>query len=99
MGDGTVYIDSRIVSDLNIPGDYIEREKDFQIEEIKHRSSLYRKEDLQQAIKNKINDNTVTILVDDGAASGATVIAAARSIRKVFNPKKLIIALPVAPRG
>jgi putative phosphoribosyl transferase len=54
-----------------------------------------------QQLKTKINDNTVTILIDDGAASGATVTAAASSIRKAFNPsnnKKLIIGLPVAPK-
>src|SRR5918912_3613160 len=69
MGVGTVYVDDRIVRDLDISEDYIEREKDFQLEEIKRRSALYRKQkELQQAIKNKINDNTVAILVDDGAA-------------------------------
>lgn len=35
-------------------------------------------------------------LVDDGAASGATVIAAAGWIRKQ-KPKRLITALPIAP--
>jgi predicted phosphoribosyltransferase len=59
---------------------------------------LYRKKELQP-LENKINDKTIAILVDDGAASGATVIAAARSIRKTFSPNnKLIIALPVAPK-
>jgi putative phosphoribosyl transferase len=53
---------------------------------------------LQQSTNNKINGRTI-ILVDDGAASGATVIAAARSIRKTFNPFKLIIAMPVAPKA
>ena len=54
---------------------------------------------MQEAIKTKINDNTVTILLDDGAASGATVIAAARSVKKTLNPNnKLIIGLPVAPK-
>jgi putative phosphoribosyl transferase len=102
MGDGTIYVDDRILRDLDISEDYVEREKDFQLEEIKRRSALYRnrkEEELQQAIKNKINDNTVAILVDDGAASGATVIAAARSTRKTLNPNnKLIIGLPVAPK-
>src|SRR5215213_8547415 len=32
MGDGTVYVDDRIVRDLDISEDYIEREKDFQLE-------------------------------------------------------------------
>ena len=44
-----------------------------------------------------INDKAV-ILVDDGAATGATIIVAARLIRKRFRPKRLIIALPVAPK-
>jgi putative phosphoribosyl transferase len=43
----------------------------------------------------KIRDRTV-ILVDDGIATGATMIAAARWIRKQ-DPKRLIIAAPVAP--
>jgi len=41
------------------------------------------------------------VLVDDGAATGATVIAAARWIRRSNNNtlnQKLIIAVPVAPK-
>jgi predicted phosphoribosyltransferase len=41
-----------------------------------------------------IKDRSV-VLVDDGIATGATVIAAARWIRKQ-QPKQLIIAAPVA---
>jgi putative phosphoribosyl transferase len=93
--DGTVYIDDRIVKGLDIPYDYIEKEKNLQMQEIKRRYTMYRssKEQMWQSLENKI-----TILVDDGAASGATIIAAARSIRKAFNSSKLIIALPVAPK-
>jgi putative phosphoribosyl transferase len=97
MEDGTVYVDDRIVKALDISEEYIEREKDFQIEEIKRRYAIYRNKEMQQSLENKINDH-ITILVDDGAASGATVIAAARSIRKAFNPRKLIIGLPVSPK-
>ena len=42
VGDGTVYVDDRIVRDLDISEDYIEREKYFQLKEIKRRSELYR---------------------------------------------------------
>src|SRR5215207_1648246 len=42
------------------------------------------------------------VLVDDGAATGATVIAAARWIRRRSNNntlnQKMIIAVPVAPK-
>jgi putative phosphoribosyl transferase len=101
MGDGTVYLDDRIIRDLDISQEYIEKEKNIQLQEIERRSALYRREELQQSLENKSNtkDKTITIiLVDDGAASGATVIAAARSIRKTLKPKKLVIGLPVAPK-
>jgi putative phosphoribosyl transferase len=99
MGDGTVYVDDRIVRDLAISADYIEEEKKFQLQEIERRSALYGKKEPQQVSENKINNNTLKIiLIDDGAASGATVIVAARAIRKAFSPVKLVIALPVAPK-
>ena len=39
-----------------------------------------------------------TILVDDGAATGSTLIAAARWLRRYYTLKRLIIAVPVAPK-
>jgi putative phosphoribosyl transferase len=84
MEDGTTYIDQEAVNHLQISPEYLEQEKLHQIEEIKRRKSLFlgsREDDL--------NDKTV-ILVDDGAATGATIIVAARSIRKQFRPKRLI---------
>ena len=104
MGDGTLYIDDRIVRDLDIPEDYIENEKELQLREIERRCALYtqgtsRQQPSDNKVKNMTTTATITILVDDGAASGATVIAAARSIRKISSPNsKLIIALPVAPK-
>jgi putative phosphoribosyl transferase len=93
MVDGTVYVDDRILRDLDISEEYIEKEKEFQLQEIKRRSALYRNKDELQ-----LNGRTI-VLVDDGAASGATVIAAARSIKKALNPNnKLVIGLPVAPK-
>ena len=105
MSDGTVYIDDRIVRDLDIPEDYVENETKLQLQEIERRSSLYtpKKSLLLQLSESKINDKArkaaLIILADDGAASGATIIAAARSVRKASIPNsKLIIALPVAPK-
>jgi putative phosphoribosyl transferase len=105
MEDGTVYLDDRLVKDLDISAEYIEKEKNLQLQEIERRKSLYRNTSKQKErqLENKIDDDKtiVVILTDDGAASGATVIAAARSIRKknsINNAKELIIALPVAPK-
>ena len=43
--------------------------------------------------------NKTIIVVDDGSATGSTLIAAVRNIRKNMMPKRLIIALPISPKG
>ena len=94
MEDGTTYIDQDLVQMLAINQEYLEKKKKYQIEEIRRRSSLYR--NLQQ--QYDFQDKTV-ILVDDGAATGATAMVAARSIRNhAKKPKGLIIALPVSSK-
>jgi predicted phosphoribosyltransferase len=49
---------------------------------------------------NVLNGKMEIILADDGAATGATVIAAARWTKKKTNNRRirLIIAVPVAPK-
>jgi len=69
----------------------VEEEENLQLQEIERRSALYgKKEGFRQLLKNKINDKTATtiVLIDDGAASGATVIGAGRSIRRTFQSAK-----------
>jgi putative phosphoribosyl transferase len=92
MPDGSVYLDALRVESLKVSNEYIEMEKSEQKKAIDRRMTLYR----PQSKEYKIRGRTV-ILVDDGAATGATIIAAARWIRKQ-GPKHLIIALPVAPK-
>lgn len=103
MEDGiTTFIDDRIVDALSISNEYIEQEKERQLEEIKRRALVYRgNSDKLMEYSNKINDSQKTVvLVDDGAASGATLIVSARWIkkRKEHKFKKLIIAIPIAPK-
>jgi putative phosphoribosyl transferase len=90
--DGSVYLDNTLLETMNISNQYLETEKSEQKKEIDRRMSLYRPETDKDY---KIRGRTV-ILIDDGAATGATIIAAAVWIRKQ-SPKRLIIALPVAP--
>ena len=91
MEDGTSYINRYIVSALRIPQHYIESERVRQAAEIRRRSAAYRKLDLSYNIADKN-----VIIVDDGIATGATVIASARWARKQY-PSSLTIAVPVAP--
>ena len=105
MEDGTTYIDQQLINDLQISLEYLEKEKLEQIQEIKRRTALYRNNEptrkgfSSSSSSSFLKDKTV-VLVDDGAATGATIIAAARWIMKLENkPKRLIIALPVAPKS
>jgi predicted phosphoribosyltransferase len=94
MEDGTTYLDQETVKLLSIPQEYIEKEKAHQIQEIRLRNSLYRESSPSYDFGDK-----VVILVDDGAATGATILVAARWIRnQPSKPKKLIIGLPVTSR-
>jgi predicted phosphoribosyltransferase len=90
MPDGSVYLDALKLRWLKVSPEYIEKEKAEQLREIVRRAALYRPDNQEYNIR----DRTV-ILVDDGIASGATLIPAARWIKKQ-QPKQLIIAAPVA---
>jgi predicted phosphoribosyltransferase/dienelactone hydrolase len=92
MQDGSVHIDDRLVESMNISSEYLEMEKSEQKREVDRRMALYRPGSRQYDIKGR-----TVILVDDGAATGATVVAAARWLRRQ-EAKKLVIALPVASR-
>lgn len=91
MDKDTVYLNEYVVKALRVPSDYVESEKLSQVQEIGRRILLYRPKQVEYDIKDKI-----IILVDDGAATGSTLVVSARWIKK-RKPKKIIIAIPVAP--
>ena len=64
---------------------------DSELAEIERRRQRY----LGNRQRADINDHTV-IVIDDGIATGATTRAALRATR-MPNPKKLVLAVPVAP--
>jgi len=71
--------------------DYIESEKNTQLETIRKRRSQY------TPIRPPIDPaGRIVIVIDDGLATGATMISALHSLR-ARNPAKLICAVPVAP--
>jgi putative phosphoribosyl transferase len=59
---------------------------------MKRRENLYRQGRVQPDLAGKI-----AVLVDDGLATGSTMIAAVRYAR-TFNPAKTVVAAPVGSR-
>lgn len=95
MPDGSFFPNENIIRMLKISEGYINAEIDAQMKEIERRLIYYRggSKDYGNELQNK-----QVILVDDGIATGATILAAAQWIKKKQNCKKLVIAVPVAPR-
>jgi len=89
--DGTAIFNEALLSQFHLsPG---EKEKMIAraVAEINRRMRLYRGDKPPVSWR----DRTV-ILTDDGIATGFTVIAALRSLRRA-DPQKIILAIPVAP--
>ena len=99
--DGTTYLNDELIRMLEISSEYIDKVKSEQIVEIERRSLLYRNksiEDNSSLTHDIISKSKIVVLADDGAATGATLIATARWIRNKSLPIQLIIATPVAPK-
>jgi putative phosphoribosyl transferase len=89
--DGTLLLDENLVEMLNVPQNYIREEVETQKGEIKRRLQNYRETNLAPQVADRM-----VIVVDDGVATGATLKAALRSLRK-RGAKPLVVAVPVGP--
>jgi putative phosphoribosyl transferase len=90
-GDGFVMLNDRVLSRVRASKDYIDEAVKKEVAEIKRRLEIYRGEREEPAAGNRL-----VILVDDGVATGYTLLAALRSLR-AKKPSKLILAVPVGP--
>ncbi len=89
--DGTIYVEEGVARMVGVDYDWIKREAERVLREVKRRIDLYREGRPLPSLKDY-----TAILVDDGIATGATMIASARFIRKL-GPRRTVIAAPVAP--
>jgi len=85
------YLNTHIISQLGVGQEYIRRETEAQLREAARRADRYR----QGASRPTISGRTV-VLVDDGVATGATMISSIHGVR-MENPSRLLAALPVGP--
>jgi putative phosphoribosyl transferase len=90
--DGSVYIDESLARLVGADQRYIDEMVDAELAEIRRRVGVYRGGRPVADVAGK-----VVILVDDGLATGATVLAAIRHLRRL-GPRKIIVAVPVAAK-
>lgn len=87
--DGQRILSSEVIDSLRITRSYINEETERQRREAARRRRLYRGRRAALRLKNK-----TVILIDDGIATGATMLAAIKSARH-RGAGKVIVATPV----
>lgn len=82
------------IEELNrVDKEWLAREKEKTFQKMKLQRKLYLKGRKKPDLKDKI-----VILVDDGVATGLTLLAAILEVKQL-NPKKLVVAVPIAPKN
>jgi putative phosphoribosyl transferase len=87
---GVRVLNYALIEQLGLPADVIDRITRHEREEIERRERLYREGRYALPV-----DGRTIILVDDGLATGATMLAAARALR-TQRPKTMMVAVPIA---
>ncbi|MGB9703309.1 MAG: phosphoribosyltransferase [Candidatus Micrarchaeia archaeon] len=86
--DGTIYLNKDIIETLSETKEELNKKINEKIKEAKEKEKIFGK---LPEVKGKR-----VILIDDGAATGASVFAAIKSLKK--KEAKIIVALPVASK-
>ncbi len=91
---GSVSLDSSILGErYDIPEDYIHDEIKRIRETLKKKYEMYTGNYIPTDIKNR-----TVIIVDDGIATGSTLLATIEMLQK-SSPEKIVAAIPVLPRS
>ncbi|MEW5783539.1 MAG: phosphoribosyltransferase [Bacillota bacterium] len=90
-GDGAVMLNDQLVGQLRLSRAYIDRAALDEQAEIRRRLRAYRGERPLPEPKGRL-----VILIDDGVATGFTLFAAIKALRRQ-QPQKLVLAVPVGP--
>jgi predicted phosphoribosyltransferase len=91
--DGTLWLDAEAVRSLAIPPEILEAQVEGARREVDRRTTAFRGDRPPPEVADR-----PVVVVDDGIATGATILATARSIRGL-GASLLVIGVPVAPRS
>ncbi|MFW6107170.1 MAG: phosphoribosyltransferase [bacterium] len=91
--DGEPVLNEPMVSRLGLSEDQIEAVVSEVVAEVRRRSRAYTGHDRPPKV-----DGRRVFLVDDGLATGYTMIAAAQMVRR-HEPERTVLAVPVSPLG
>jgi putative phosphoribosyl transferase len=84
-------VNEDIAAQVGLSRKELDRLADVQLQEIRRRRQIYLKDRAQIPVEGR-----TAIIVDDGIATGATVRASLKAVRR-RKPAKLVLAVPVAP--
>lgn len=87
---GVRVLNEQVVGTLRIPPSVIEAVAAWELEELQRRERAYRGDRPPPDVRGK-----TVILVDDGLATGATMLAAVKAVRQQ-EPARTVVAVPVA---
>ena len=87
---GVRVLNDQVVRALSIPGYVIDAVATWELRELERRERLYRGDRPPPDVRGKM-----VILVDDGLATGSTMLAAVRALRQQ-GPARIVVAVPVA---
>ena len=91
--DGSIEVNQELVEDLGLtPSDVKELVRPVQFE-IERRLAAYRGSKPAPTLRGKN-----VILIDDGLATGYTMMAAIKSVR-LESPERVVVAVPVSPKS
>jgi len=89
-GDGATVLNDDLVRKLGLSEEEVATLASRVVSIIKDRAKKFRSTARSKSLKNK-----TTIITDDGLASGYTMLAAIKSVRK-GQPKQVVVAVPTA---
>lgn len=87
---GVRVLNDQVVRGLGIPEHVIHAVANWELQELERRERVYRGERPAPDVRGK-----TVILVDDGLATGSTMLAAVQALRKL-GPARIVVAVPVA---